>query len=322
MAQGLKGLLEKHMERKSFKESGNSKTEKFREERAIKPLPKEKILKSKSDAIDQCFILIPDVHSYMRDKKAFNLCMKALPILNDAYNVTKVVQMGDLLECGVLSTHPVSSVYERVPEYAEEVQWAIDEFWKPVKKSCPSANLYALLGNHENRLNKKIAKDVMKGAGFGNDMAIQIYNDYLPSDLYEELGVHVLPYGNESVTEGVLQLTPKLLCIHGWSIAKNASKAHLDLISGGYSIVHAHTHRSQHYTDRNPITGENVSAWSFGSLAKTEMGWHGGRPTNHVLGFGLVFVHVDDFVIQEVSINVVGDSRKAILPNGTVLIEK
>ena len=25
MAQGLKGLLEKHMERKSFKESGNSK---------------------------------------------------------------------------------------------------------------------------------------------------------------------------------------------------------------------------------------------------------------------------------------------------------
>ena len=47
MAQGLKGLLEKHMERKSFKESGNSKTEKFREERAIKPLPKEKILKSK-----------------------------------------------------------------------------------------------------------------------------------------------------------------------------------------------------------------------------------------------------------------------------------
>jgi hypothetical protein len=322
MASGVKKLLEKHMERKAFKASGKAKTEKFREEKVIKPLPQEKVSKRKSDEHDQCFILIPDVHSYMRDKKAFDLCMKALPILNKAYNVTKVVQMGDLLECGSMSSHPASSVFERVPEYAEEIEWAIEDFWKPAMKSCPNANFYSLLGNHENRLNKKIAKDIMKGAGFGNDLAIHIYNELLPTDVYEELGVHVLPYGNESVTEGVLQLTPKLLCIHGWSISKNSAKVHLEMISGGYSIVHAHTHRSQHYTNRNPITSESVSAWSFGSLAKTEMGWHGGQPTNHVLGFGLVFVHGDDFVIQEVPIKMVGESRKAILPNGVVLTEK
>ena len=214
MSSGLKGLLEKHMERKAFKSNSKTKNETFREEKQIKQLPKEKTIKHKSDEHDQCFILIPDVHSYMRDKKAFYLCMKSLPILNKSYNITKVVQLGDLLECGIMSSHPVSSVFERVPEYSEEIEWAIDDFWKPAMKACPNANFYALLGNHENRLNKKIAKEIMKGAGFGNDMAIHIYNELLPTDLYEELGVHVLPYGNEAITEGVLQLTPKLIAKH------------------------------------------------------------------------------------------------------------
>jgi predicted phosphodiesterase len=321
MASGLKGLLQKHIERKNHSKSINANSAPFREEKVIKALPKEKSINKQSDEHDQCFILIPDVHSYMRDKKAFNLCMKSLPILAKSYNVTKFVQMGDLLECGIMSGHPATSVFEKVPEYSEEVQWAIDEFWKPAMKSCPNANFYALLGNHENRLNKKIAKDVMKGASLGSEIAIQIYNDLLPTDVYEELGIHVLPYGNESVTEGILQLTPKLICLHGWSTAKSASKVHLDLLSGGYSVVHGHTHRSQHYTNRNPMTGENVQAWSFGSLAKTEMGWHGGQPTNHVLGFGIVFVHGEDFTIQELSIAAKGSSRKLILPNGVVLIE-
>ena len=321
MSSGLKGLLQKNLERKAHKNNSALKNVDFREEKVVKELPKEKVVKGKSGEHDQCFILIPDIHSYQRDKKAFDLMMKALPILNKSYNVTKFVQMGDLLECGILSGHPPTSVFEKVPDYADEVLWAIDEFWKPAIKSLPNANFYALLGNHENRLNKKIAKDVMKG-GLGNEIAMQIYNDLLPTDVYEEMGIHVNPYGNESVMEGVLQLTPKLLCIHGWSIAKNSASVHLGMISGGYSIVHGHTHRSQHYTTRNPITNESVSAWSFGSLAKTEMGWHGGQPTNHVLGFGLVFVHGDDFTVQEVQIKMIGNKRKAILPNGVVLIEE
>lgn len=321
MNTGLKGLLQKNLDRKAHKSNINTKSIPFREEKVVKPLPKEKVIKPKTGTHDQCFILIPDVHSYERDVKAFNLVMKALPILARSYNVTKFVQMGDLLECGILSGHPAKSVFNKVPDYAEEVQWAIDEFWKPAMKALPEANFYALLGNHENRLNKKIATDVMKG-GLGSDIAIQIYNDLLPTDIYEEMGIHVCPYGNESVVEGVLQLTPKLLCIHGWSTAKNAAKTHLDIVAGGYSLVHAHTHRSQHYTSRNPITNESVSAWSFGSLAKTEMGWHGGQPTNHVLGFGLVFLHGDDFTIHEVQIKMIGKSRKAILPTGAVLFEE
>lgn len=316
---GLKALLQKNRERKEFIAAGN-KIEDFREEPVVKPLPEEKEVITKDDEHDQCFIIVGDIHSYQRDKKAFELFMKALPILNDSYNVTKFVQLGDALEVGEASGHPVGNVFDRVPPYLEEIEWAINDFWKPAIKACPDANFYGLMGNHENRWNKKIAKD-MKKTGYAQEVAIKLYNEMMPNDLYEELGIHVVPYGNETINDGILQLIPnKLLAIHGWTVAKHAAHSHLSLVQGGYSLIHGHTHRSQHFCTRNPVTGAQVEAWSFGSLAKTEMKWHGGTPNQHTLGFGLVHVHGDDFNIQQISIAQKPDgSRKAILPDGTVL---
>ena len=317
MSSGLQKLLEYNREKKKTKERERCIV-KTLNVRKRKPLPKEKFDpstgKSSARKSDQCFIIIPDVHSYLRDDKAFDLCMESLPILNKMYNVTKVIQLGDLLECGEYNNHPQACPYEEMPTYSEEVQWAIDEFWKPVQKACPKANYYALMGNHENRLSTYIVK-----AAGRNEIAAEIFDSFMPTQVYEELGVNVTPYGTESVTDGVLEIFPGLVCIHGWSAAMNAAKTHLDQLTGGMSMIFGHTHRIQSYVKRNPITNEQVGAWSFGALARNNMLWNKGRPTQHNLGFGIVLTHGKEFKVITLEIKIAGDKRTLFLPDGTIM---
>lgn len=323
MKSGLKAMLQKNRERMEFLAAGNA-IEDFREERLVKPLPKSKPVNTNDDHEDEVFIIIPDIHSYQRDKKAFNAMMKALPHLAKIYNVTKFVQLGDALEVGEASTHPKSSIYERVPSYLDEITWVVDDFWKPAMRACPDANFYALMGNHENRWDKKIAKQLMAKNLITQDYAQQMYQEYMPTDIYEDMGIHVTPYGNESVGEGILELIPKkLLAIHGWSFSKHSSATHLGQLQGAYSIVYGHTHRDQSHTVRNPVTRARVQAYSFGAIAKPEMKWHGGNPNDHVLGFGLVNVYGENFNMHSLAIHIgEDDSRTLILPDGKVIIEK
>lgn len=319
----LKEMLYINRKRMEFVALGNS-IEDLREERVVKQLPVNKPINTKDNIQDEAFIIIPDIHSYQRDKKAYNAMMKSLPYLAKLYNVTKFVQLGDLLEVGEASSHPKSSVYERVPTYLDEVSWAIDEFWKPAMKACPNANFYALMGNHENRWDKKIAKEILAKKVVTQEYAQQIYEDHMPTDLYEELGIHVTPYGNEAVGEGILELIPnRLIAIHGWSFSKHSSATHLSKVHGAYSIVYGHTHRAQSHVVRNPLTRRRVEAWSFGALAKPEMKWHNGNPTDHVLGFGIVNVYGSEFNIQSLSIDIdiESDTRTLILPDGKVIVE-
>jgi len=313
MSKSLRDSLKKARDKKTFTEQGNDSYS-FNELIPVDNLPKDKPIEHVKGKCDQCFILVPDVHSYQRDVPAFDLFMKALPILNKSYNVTKFVQLGDLLECGEFSSHPITSVYERIPNYIEEVDWALNHFWKPAMDELTNANFYALIGNHEDRINKWLGHRLGS-----NPLATQIYNDYMPMDLYKGMGIHVTPHGREDVREGILELFPNLYCIHGWSIAKNAAKAHIDIITGAHSIVFGHTHRAQSDIRRNPVSNEYIRSSSFGSLAKTAMLWHNGKPTDHTLGFGVVFTYGKHFVVQHIPITMDGNKRIMILPNGEVL---
>lgn len=313
MSKSLREFLKKSREKKVYIDQGNDPTS-FQELVSIDPLPKEKSIKHVDGKADQCFILVPDVHSYQRDVVAFNLFMKALPLINKAYNVTKFVQLGDLLECGEFSSHPVTSVHERIPDYIEEVRWALDEFWKPAMDEFTNANFYALIGNHEDRINKWLGNRIGRNA-----LATQIYNEYMPMDLYKSMGIHVTPHGREDVREGIMELFPNLFCLHGWSIAKNAAKAHSDIVTGAQSLIFGHTHRAQSDIRRNPITNEYIRSASFGSLARPAMLWHNGKPTDHTLGFGLAFTYGKQFMVVHVPIMMDGDKRILMLPNGDVL---
>jgi len=307
MSESLKKLLEKNRKRKMGDTSAIQPSQ--------SPMPKEKTLNSDPNKADQCFVIITDVHSYERDVAAFDLCLESLPILDKLYNVTKVVQLGDLLEGGSTKTHPVSNVYDTVPDYTDELDWAINEFWKPVMRSCPNANFYAMFGNHEDRINKWLAQRV--GA---NELSQAMFEDYSPKGLYEDMGIHVTPYGNEDVRSGILEIFPKLVCVHGWSFAMHAAKVHLDKMMGANSVIFGHTHRKQDYVRRNPVNNDQVGAFSLGALAKTNLLYQRGIPCDHTLGFGIVLTHKDSFLILPIDIKVTSTGhRKLILPDGTVL---
>jgi predicted phosphodiesterase len=313
MSEHLKKLLERNRDKKNSVEAKvhivHAKEQKAQE------LPKNKPLNTKTGQADQCFIIIPDVHSYLRDVKAFDLTMAALPILNEKYNVTKVVQLGDLIEAGEVKSHPVNNVYDTNPSYADELDWAINQFWKPVMKACPDANYYGLLGNHEHRLNMYLAKRL--GA---NDLSTTMYENYNPIKIYEDMGIHMTPYGNEDSRDGILEIFPGLVCVHGWSFSINCAKAHLDKLMGGCSIIHGHTHRIQYYEKRNAVNNTSVGAWSIGALTKMNLAWQRGIPCDHTLGFAIVLTHGDTFNVFNMRINATkSDKRKLQFPDGQVL---
>jgi len=312
MSSALKELLEKNRKRKA-----NIKDESVSEkgEPTALPLPKNKSLNKNENEVDQCFIVIPDIHSYEKDEKAFELCMESLPIIAKTYNVTKFIQLGDLLEGGSVKSHPTNNVFDVVPPYEDELDWAINDFWKPAMKVFPNANFYALFGNHEDRINKWLANRL--GASSVSQAA---FNELSPKALYEDMGIHVTPYGNEDSKAGILEIFPRLVCVHGWSFAMNAAKTHLDKMMGANSVIFGHTHRKQDYVRRNPVNDDQVGGWSFGALAKTNLLYNRGIPTDHTLGFGIVLTHHDSFLIIPIDIKATSKGkRKLILPAGQVL---
>lgn len=270
-------------------------------------------IKIKKDEIDGCFIIIPDVHSYERDVQAYEIAMEAIKVISDDYPVKKFVQLGDLMECGEMSSHPPSHVNEIIPPYADEVDWAVNDFWARVMKSCPKdTSFHALLGNHEHRVSKKLLDRLGRG-----DTTRSLYEHLMPTDIYKNMGIDVTQYGTEDERDGMLDLFPELVCVHGWSFSENAAAVHASKI-GNKSILFGHIHRAQQATRRLAGTNQLIVAQSFGALAKNNLYFQKAVPTNHSLGMGMVLTCRDSFSIIHMPIT--GNHHKQIaLPNGVVL---
>lgn len=271
-------------------------------------------VKVKEQEVDGCFIIIPDVHSYVRDVQAYEVTMESIKIIADNYPVKKFVQLGDLMECGEMSTHPPSHVNEMVPNYVEEVDWAVNDFWARAMKYCPKGTeFHALLGNHEHRVNKKLLEKLGRG-----DTTRQLYNHLMPTEIYKNMGINVVAYANEDEKDGMLRLHPELICVHGWNFAENCASAHLRKLRNSSSVIFGHVHRIQSHVVRKPGTNELVGAWTMGALAKTNLFYNNGNPTDHALGFGLVFTHGNTFSVH--TLPILGNNHKEVkLPNGSVL---
>jgi len=271
---------------------------------------------SKNDV--EVAIIVPDVHSYARDVASYELCMEAIKVISDSYNTTSVVQLGDLMEGGSLSAHPHSSVYENIPSFDQEVEWAINDFWGRVMKHSPDSKYIQLWGNHEDRMNKFLLKAFRKP----DRMSRSIYESLMPNDIFTKMGIEVVPYGNEKPTDGTYELIKdSLYCTHGWSFSTNAAKAHLDKTMGAHSIIFGHTHRIQSYIRNEAIKDKQVGAWSFGALAKNNMFYQKGAPNDHANGFGIVMIDKNGEFFSPIQIPVLRDGKDkvVVLPNQDTL---
>lgn len=267
---------------------------------------------------DYDVLVIPDVHSYERDHKAYDLLFnKVFPNLNDSYNIKQVIQLGDLLECGELSRYGQSNVDEKVHRFEDEIQWAVSDFWNPLKSYFPKAKLSYVEGNHEFRWHSWALKNIPK-----DNLVKSMFNQLSVCDIFENHGIEVAPYGGEDVVSSSIAITKDLHCVHGWSFAKHSAHTHLDKMMGSRSVLFGHTHRIQSHIRRDPFSQKLVGAWSFGALAKTNMFYEKGQPNDHALGFGLVHIRKDQFAVSTNTILDTHNRRSVILPNGEFYEQK
>ena len=288
---------------------------------------KKKNQKVVKENASQCIIIIPDVHAHDRDEPAYELVMQhALPELAKAYNVTKFVQLGDLLDVAELTSHPKSHVDETVPKYEDELNWAVDDFWARAMETLPNAEFHALMGNHEHRINTYVCKN------FGKKEFAKHINDTLePTRIYEDMGIKVTPYGAEYAYENMLEIHPGLFCVHGWSFSTHAAATHLNKVGAGMSMIFGHTHRIDSYVKAQAGTGTLKGAWSMGALQKKNRYYNKGTPNDHALGFGIVLTHGDAYTVYTIPIHgnefkrdkngerVINNHRHCILPNGKAI---
>lgn len=106
-------------------------------------------------------LFIPDTHFPYVDKSALKKVLK----LVKKGNFTHIVQAGDCLDLYSFSR------YEKDANHTtphEELSRGLDmatKMWADIRKAAPKAKLYQLIGNHEDRLSKTIAKKAPELAG-------------------------------------------------------------------------------------------------------------------------------------------------------------
>ncbi len=111
---------------------------------------------------------------------------------------------------------------------------------------------------------------------------------------------------------GVVQLHPKLVCVHGWSYSIHCASIHRRK-SPLQSVIFNHAHRRQADTLTYPTADMPTEAVCAGCLCKRiPMYKHDGNPTGWTHGFWVAYVGRRDFTIYAVQIN----GGRAILPNG------
>ena len=100
-------------------------------------------------------IFIPDTHFGFEDKKA----IKKVIALVKKEKPTHIVQAGDLLDLYSFSRYEKSANITNPQSELREGLKRATKFWKNLKKAAPKAKCFQLIGNHEDRLNKYVARN-------------------------------------------------------------------------------------------------------------------------------------------------------------------
>lgn len=253
---------------------------------------------------DKLYFVFPDIHFGAEDKTALAVAMKAHAHLRPGHTI----QLGDMLDCDVFSSHGRRSIDEmRITSYFEDEVSPARNF---IKQCLENSNHIQLLeGNHENRIERWCANAGLLG--------ITLYDAINPKDtLLEGMPkgrVGWTPYVNTREPTSFYRIAEDLVAVHGWSAAKQAAQVHLDAARTS-SVVFGHTHRHQVATTRDSFSGRIYKSFNPGTLSRLQpIYMHGGKPTEWTHGFALIYVGADSWTEYCVTIN----RDICVLPDGT-----
>ena len=163
-------------------------------------------------------LYIPDTHFPFVDKKA----LKKVYDLIKIEKPTHIIQAGDLLDLYSFSRYEKDANYTTPKTEIEQGLEQAKEMWTTIKKLAPKAKCYHLIGNHEDRLSKTIAKKAPELAGFVTTI----------QDMYKFKGVKVLNSSKEH-----LELYGVIYCHGHYTKLGDHAKFY------GKPVVHGHSHR-------------------------------------------------------------------------------
>lgn len=244
-------------------------------------------------------IFATDMHFGTHNEKAINVFLDAAK----AFEPNRVVLGGDVLNGGAFSQHPPTPG-EKIASYDEELDLA-NEFISDIQSIAKKTIM--IEGNHEYRIPRWIATH-----NASNMYSVRQFPRYALGNGRKDF--QYIDYGVKDGMYPHYKLNNRVVCVHGWSFAMNATKVHLDK-GQGRSVLHGHTHRADSSIIQNVWGAGYVQAHSGGCLCERVPIYGTGSPVGWVNGFivGYLGRHSDTFYFVPIR------DGKCTLPDGTMI---
>lgn len=227
----------------------------------------------------QKVFVLPDIHFHDRDKVAVAVAMKALA----EFGPDTTVCLGDILHNEAFSAHPRSKLLKNAKELlSTELNGAnglLDQMQAHTKR-----HTYFLEGNHEFRTERWCA-------GLPQTVAESVWDMIDPKKYLcaNRKNFSWVPYKNShSRRKNQVDLSPRLICVHGWVASANAGKDHLRK-ARGKSVIFGHSHRAEHVIMPGEDERETVEALNPGCLCNQRPEYADG-PTDWTHGIGIAYI--------------------------------
>lgn len=244
----------------------------------------------------------PDIHFPEHDEQAVALATAISRLLRPDCSLF----LGDCIDAAPFSSHPKNSVLEeRGDDWLRTEVGPCNALFDEVQSHTKELTHY-LEGNHEHRIQRTLAK--FGGMGHSLESVLSVKNQMVRG----RKNFRHVPYGLDPARMRV-KLAPKLWAVHGWSTAQRAAAVHLAAARNN-SIIFGHCHRQEELVQRDPWTGDMLSAACPGTLSTLTPSYiPSGNPTSWIHGIRLVWVSKGG---NHTGYNVTLNNGSAILPDG------
>lgn len=225
----------------------------------IRPSRRQKL----SNRTDSRTLVAGDAQIPFHDPEAFEWFQQA--VVDEQPD--NIVLTGDMLDL------PSLSKFSQRNEWVGTTQGAIDEyhnFLAQLRSNAPNANIYAIHGNHEQRMDDYVRRNAAEVLGLrrahaSHELAV-LTLQYLVR--YEDLAIESI----DGYPNGTLWLEDNLKATHGTNVAKGGSNAAKYLREERETTIYGHTHRLElaYRTFAQRIGSTTIAAASPGCPALTD----------------------------------------------------
>lgn len=235
----------------------------------------EKRSKWKLPASIKKVLLLSDIHFPYQDNEALTTALN----YGKEEKVDAIFLNGDILDFYQLSFHEKDP---RVTSIAEELEMGRN-FFKILRASFPKANIYYIIGNHEQRMERYLrvkAPELLDVAEFRIDVLLR-----------------VAEYGIEYIEHGTKCFFGKLLVEHGDKMkgSGGVNPARTLYLKMKRHAICGHFHRTTEATEKI-YDGDVHVTYSTGCLCELEPRYM--EVNNHNHGFAIVEMSGDNFKVS------------------------